>query len=103
MAEGVKGHQGDPLPADEVCAPSSGVGWEDSPRTRFSGSLMLTVWSWEADRELLMDRSAGGQAEGALRKWRFPGEALPGQVWRAHSEKVLGSRVTEGSCIQTSP
>ena len=26
-------------------------------RTLFSGSLMLTVWSWEADRELLMDRS----------------------------------------------
>lgn len=28
-------------------------------RTRFSGSLMLTVWSWEADRELLMERSVG--------------------------------------------
>lgn len=27
------------------------------PRTRFRGSLMLTVWSWEAERELLIDRS----------------------------------------------
>lgn len=29
-----------------------------SPRTRLRGSLMLTVWSWEAERELLMDLSA---------------------------------------------
>lgn len=28
-----------------------------SPKTRLSGSLMLTVWSWEAERELLIDRS----------------------------------------------
>lgn len=28
-----------------------------SPRTRLRGSLMLTVWSWEADRELFIDRS----------------------------------------------
>lgn len=29
-----------------------------APRTRLRGSLMLTVWSWEAERELLMDLSA---------------------------------------------
>lgn len=28
-----------------------------SPRTLLRGSLMLTVWSWEAERELLMERS----------------------------------------------
>lgn len=43
--------------------PSSGHGsasaeGEASPRTRFRGSLMLTVWSWEAERELFMERSA---------------------------------------------
>ena len=58
---------------------------------------MLTVWSWEADRELLMDRSAVGTNEGAQRKWPLvikttvPGEALAPQEWRAHPEKVLGS------------
>lgn len=38
--------------------------WEDSPRTRFRGSLMLTVWSWEAERELFMERSAVEQEGG---------------------------------------
>lgn len=28
-----------------------------SPKTLLRGSLMLTVWSWEAERELLMERS----------------------------------------------
>ena len=57
-------------------SPVSGVEAGDSPRTRFSGSLMLTVWSWEADKELLMDRSAVGQAEGTL--WERPlGSRLP--------------------------
>lgn len=40
----------------------------DSPRTRFSGSLMLTVWSWEADKELLMDRSAVGPSGGSAKE-----------------------------------
>lgn len=40
--------------------PSAGrrSGKTHSPRTLFRGSLMLTVWSWEAERELFMERSA---------------------------------------------
>lgn len=38
---------------------SSGGGRGFSPRTRWRGSLMFTVWSWEAERELLIDRSPG--------------------------------------------
>lgn len=45
----------------EEPSPLLGNTGRGSPRTRFSGSLMLTVWSWEADKELFMGRSAGGQ------------------------------------------
>lgn len=67
---------------------------------------MLTVWSWEADKELLMDRSAAGPSGGNTKKMAsciqttFHGEALPHQVWRERPEKVLGSRVTERPQIQ---
>lgn len=37
---------------------ADGCSCQDLPRTRFRGSLMLTVWSWEAERELFMERSA---------------------------------------------
>lgn len=43
----------------KVCGGGTGCPLqEDSPRTRFRGSLMLTVWSWEAERELFIERSA---------------------------------------------
>lgn len=65
-----------------------------SPRTRFSGSLMLTVWSWEADKELLMDRSAGDERRGHCGKGLLgpnllSGEALPLQVCRARPRRLL--------------
>lgn len=37
-----------------------------SPRTLLRGSLMLTVWSCEADRELLIDRSPAGRKEDVM-------------------------------------
>lgn len=80
-------------------------GREDSPRTRFSGSLMLTVWSWEADKELLMDRSAVGTSGGNTEEMAsglqiaFPGEDLTHQTWRVHrgaphTEKLVRRRET---------
>lgn len=83
------GHREDPFQVTRP-QPSSGAGREDSPRTRFSGSLMLTVWSWEADKELLMDRSAVGTSGGNTEEMAsglqtaFPGEDLTHQVWRVH-------------------
>lgn len=69
---GVKGHQEAPLqlarPQPSHPPTLAGGQWEDSPRTRFSGSLMLTVCSWEADRELLMERSAVGPSRRNLRQ-----------------------------------
>lgn len=76
-------------------------GWGDSPRTRFSGSLMLTVWSWEADKELLMDRSAVGPMESAQDQAPLPGKPSPTRHG-GPCPGVLGSRVTEGPQIQRS-
>lgn len=54
-----------PLMRGLLLAQSAGRrSWEDSPRTLFRGSLMLTVWSWEAERELFMERSAVEQQGG---------------------------------------
>lgn len=65
MEQDVRGpeeHSGRCLPASDKRVPScqsaDGCSWQDLPRTRFRGSLMLTVWSWEAERELFMERSA---------------------------------------------
>lgn len=47
---------------------------------------MLTVWSWEADKELLMDRSAVGPSGGSTKEMAsciqntFPGKVLAHQV-----------------------
>lgn len=51
---------------------------------------MLTVWSWEADKELLMDRSAVGTSGGNTEEMAlglqitFPREDLTHQMWRVH-------------------
>lgn len=76
----------------------SGWGREDSPRTRFSGSLMLTVWSWEADKELLMERSAVGPMESAQDKALSRGSSHH-RAWRP-CPGVPGPRVTKGPQVQ---
>lgn len=89
-----EGAPGGPPLAGKASAPGGRRAVGDSPRTRFSGSLMLTVCSWEADRELLMERSAVGSSGGSLRqrsptfKTPFPGDALTRQVWSVSPGKV---------------
>lgn len=88
----------DPLPADGPEPPLQEWGREDSPRTRFSGSLMLTVWSWEADKELLMERSAVGPMESAQDKALSRGSSHH-RAWRPRPG-VPGPRVTKGPQVQ---
>lgn len=111
QARGGQGHGwGDPRP---LCVPAGVSARQDPPHnqapwagsgptlpsTLFRGSLMLTVWSWEADSEVLMERSVGEenvrQAGGRLEQ--------PSAVPRCPPQPVLSPRELPASGLCSEP